>query len=132
MGLIVYFVMATVPSRKLAYILGHLVGIFFLVQGHWIEFTTGIALKRITFFLPSMYTIAKINIVLTNYYDGGKKDKSKFSSHEKRASSYMEDGPPSFSDYLNYLLFLPTAGGVGPIVEYYQTFDLLNRRGDIV
>ena len=66
-----------------------------------------------------MFTFTKINIVLTNYYDGGKKDKSRFSSHEKRASAYLEKGPPNFADYMNYLLFLPTANGVGPIVEYY-------------
>ena len=31
MGLTVFLVMATVPSRKLAYLLGHLVGVLFLV-----------------------------------------------------------------------------------------------------
>ena len=73
-----------------------------------------------------MFNFAKINIILTNYYDGGKQDRSLFSSHEKRTSSFMEKGPPSFTDYMDYILFLPAATGCGPVVEYYQVHEFLN------
>ena len=82
---IVLLFIYTVPSRRLAYITGNIIALFFLLYANWIDFQLGFSLKGLHFLLCSLVAFSKQNMLLTNYYDASLHP-SELSSRERHLS----------------------------------------------
>ena len=129
---VVQLTIYVVPSRRFAYILGHLHAGTFLIYGNVIDYQMGLSLKGAHFLIAILMAFMKQNMLLTNYADasdtkvGEDKMSEGLNSREKHMAAILNGRKPGFFEYWNYALFLCSCTSLGPVTEFRDSMEFLD------